>query len=218
MPETAWRVPHRIVTERLTLRRYRADDADQMSRVTLASKDHLAPFLPWARAEPLPPADRAALLETFMTDYDEGRDFPMGIFARDTGAYVGGTGFHTRLGPGALEIGYWIAYDHQGRGYVTEAVLALTHVALTLVKADRVEIHHTPDNLASRAVPQRCGYSYDGRELTLMPGVEGVEPTDMWSATAEHLSREPLASCPRPQAFDAADHQLPWHTRATSPR
>jgi RimJ/RimL family protein N-acetyltransferase len=218
MPETAWRVPHRIVTDRLTLRRYRVDDAEQMSRVILASKDHLAPFMPWARAEPLPPANRAELLDMFMGDYDEGHDFPMGIFARDTGAYVGGTGLHTRLGPGALEIGYWIAHDQQGKGSVSEAVLALTHVALTLVGAERVEIHHTPENIRSLAVPQRCGYSYEGRELTLMPGVADVEPTDIWSATAENLAREPLASAPRPQAFDAADRELPWPSRSRRPR
>ncbi|MCB2413714.1 GNAT family N-acetyltransferase [Demequina sp. TTPB684] len=210
MPETAWHVPHRIDTERLTLRRYRADDAEQMSRVALASKQHLATFMPWARAEPLPPADRAELLEKFMSDFDEGRDFAMGIFARNTGEYMGGAGFHTRLGPGALEIGYWVAVDHEGKGYITEAVLALTHVALTLMSAERVEIHHVPENVKSRAVPQRCGYSYDGRELTLMPGVEGVEPTDIWSATAENLTREPLASVQRPLAFDAEDNLIAW--------
>jgi len=210
MPETAWRVPHRIETDRLTLRRYRADDAEQMSRVILASKDHLATFMPWARAEPLSPVDRAELLDRFVADYDEGRDFAMGIFTRDTDTYVGGTGFHARLGPGALEIGYWISSDNQGKGYISEAVLALTQVALVLVGAERVEIHHVPENIASRAVPRRCGYSYDGRELTLMPGVEGVEPTDIWSATTENLSREPLASAPLPRAFDAADREMPW--------
>ncbi len=210
MPETAWLIPHRIETERLTVRRYRADDADQMSRVILASKEHLSPFLPWARAEPLPSADRAELLAKFMSDYDDGRDFTMGIFARDTGEYVGGTGLHTRLGPGALEIGYWIAYDQQGKGYITEAVLALTQVAFALAGAERVEIHHVPDNVMSRAVPQRCGYSFDGRELTLMPGVDGVEPTDIWSATAANLMREPLASAPRPRAFDSRDRHVSW--------
>ena len=210
MPKTRWRIPHRIVTERLTLRRYTADDAAEMSRVTLASKEHLVPFMPWARAEPLPPEERAALLDTLMAEFDEGRDFTMGIFLREENVYVGGTGLHTRLGPGVLDIGYWIAHDQQGHGYVTEATLALTHVALDLAGAERVEIHHSPDNLASRSVPQRCGYSYDGRELTLMPGVPDVEPTDMWSATSQHLASEPLASAPRPRVFDAHGQELSW--------
>ncbi len=210
MAETRWSIPRRIVTERLTLRRYAADDAAEMSRVALASKPQLTPFMPWARAEPLPPEERAELLNTLMAEFDEGRDFSMGIYLRETGAYIGGTGLHTRLGPGVLEIGYWIAHDQRGHGYATEAVLALTQVALVLAGAERVEIHHTPDNVHSRGVPQRCGYSYDGRELTLMPGVIDVEPTDMWFATAEHLESQPLAATPRPHAFDADGQELAW--------
>lgn len=210
MSDTRWRIPRRIETERLVLRRYEADDADQMSRVTLASKDHLSPFLPWARAEPLSREERVTLLATFMADYDDGRDFIMGIFTRGDGTYVGGTGLHTRLGEGVLEIGYWIARDQQGHGYVTEAALALTQAALEFAGAERVEIRHVPDNTASRAVPQRCGYSYDGRELTQMPGVADVEPTDIWFAGPEHLTREPLASAPRPRVFDANGTEWAW--------
>ncbi|MBC7297829.1 MAG: GNAT family N-acetyltransferase [Demequina sp.] len=210
MAESRWNIPHRIVTERLVLRRYQAADAEQMSRVVTASSQYLAPWMPWARAEPLPPAERAALINTLIADFDERRDFTMGIFLRDAGDYVGGTGLHTRLGAGVLEIGYWIARDQQGRGYATETVLALTRVALAFAGAERVEIHHTPDNVTSRAVPQRCGFSYDGRALTPMPGVPDAEPTDMWSATPEHLASTPFASTPRPHLFDVDGHELPW--------
>ena len=41
---------------------------------------------------------------------------------------LGGMGLHTRVGPRAREIGYWIRKDAEGRGYVTEAVAALTRV------------------------------------------------------------------------------------------
>lgn len=205
-----WRVPPRIETERLVLRRYDAADAEQMSRVTLASKEHLAPFLPWARAEPLAPDDRATLLQTFMDDFDQARDFMMGIFTRAAGVYLGGTGLHTRMGPGVLEIGYWIARDQVGHGYITEATLALTQVALGVAGAERVEIHHTPDNVTSRAVPQRCGYSYDGRELIEMPGVPELEPADIWFATPDHLTRQPFASASRPRAFDSDGQEVPW--------
>lgn len=210
MADTRWQIPHRIVTERLVLRRYRVDDAAEMSRVALANKSHLTPFMPWARAEPLPPEERAALINTLIAEFEEGRDFTLGVFLREPSVYVGGTGLHTHLGEGILAIGYWIAHDQQGHGYATEAVLALTHVALGFAGAERVEIHHTPDNVKSRAVPQRCGYSYDGRELTHMPGVPDVEPTDMWSAAREHLASEPLASTPRPHVFDSDGRELSW--------
>ena len=212
MPGTPWRLPARIETERLVLRRYEATDADEMSRVIFASCAHLSPFMPWARAEPLSPHDRAALLATFMNDFDAAKDFTIGIFERNGGAYVGGTGFHTRLGEGILEIGFWIAVDHEGRGYITEAVLAQTRVALGFAGAERVEIHHVPGNTRSRAVAQRCGYSFEGRAQTFMPGVPELEPTDMWAATAVHLAKEPLASFPAPRLVDADGSELPWPT------
>ncbi len=210
MSETRWRIPHRIETERLVLRRYEASDAEEMSRVVTASRHYLAQWMPWARAEPLSSEQRAELIATFMREFDDGIDFPMAMTLRDTGEYLGSTGFLTRLGEGILEIGYWIAADQQRNGYVTESTAALTHVALDFAGAERAEIHHLPRNLHSRAIPERCGYSYDGRLETLMPGVPEAEPTDVWSATPAHLTREPLASTPRPRAFDSDSQELSW--------
>ncbi len=210
MSETLWRIPHRIETERLALRRYETSDAEQMSRVVTASRHYLAPWMPWARDEPINHEERAGLISSLMREFDDGSDFAMAVILRDNDQYVGSTGFHTRLGEGILEIGYWIAADQQHRGYITEAAAALTHVGLDFAGAERVEIHHTPRNLRSRAIPERCGYSYDGRLETLLPGVPEVEPADVWFATAEHLVREPLASTPRPRAFDADGRELSW--------
>ena len=210
MSETPWRIPHRIETERLVLRRYEASDAEEMGRVTFASRHYLAPWMPWARDEPLSAEDRAGLLAMFMREFDEGVDFVMGIFLKETGEYMGGTGLHTRLGEGILETGYWIAADRQRNGYVTEAVTALTQIAIDFAGAERIEIHHLPRNLHSRAIPERCGYTYEGRHETLMPGVEELEATDIWVATSDNLREGLLASTSRPLLFDATGAPLAW--------
>jgi RimJ/RimL family protein N-acetyltransferase len=210
MQETQWRIPHRIETERLVLRRYEASDAEAMSRVTFASRHYLAEWMPWARDEPISPERRAELIGMFMSEFDDGIDFVLAITLRDTREYVGSTGFHTRLGPGILEIGYWIAADRQRNGYVTESTVALTQVALDFAGAERVEILHLPRNLHSRAVPERCGYTYDGRHDTLMPGVEDMEATDVWVATEDNLETGLLASTPRPRLYDASGWGLEW--------
>lgn len=62
---------------------------------------------------------------------------------------VGGTGLHTRVGPDAFEIGYWIRTDAAGAGLATEASAALTRTALELCGAERVELRIDPRNEAS---------------------------------------------------------------------
>jgi len=215
MQETKWRIPRRIETVRLVLRRYEASDVDEMSRVIIASRHYLAPWMPWARDEPISKDERSELVASFMSEYDEGVDFVMGIFLSDSGMYVGGTGLHTRLGEGIVEIGYWIAADQQRNGYVTESATALTQVAIDFAGAERVEIHHVPRNLHSRAVPERCGFTYEGRHETLMLGVEELEATDIWVATDENLETGLLASTPRPRLFDAAGAELAWPGQTT---
>lgn len=215
MSETPWRIPRRIETARLTLRRYEMSDAEEMSRVIIASRHYLAPWMPWARDEPITEDERSELVATFMREYDDGVDFVMGIFLSDSGMYLGGTGLHTRLGEGILEIGYWIAANEQRNGYVTEAALALTQVAIVFAGAERVEIHHVPTNLHSRAVPERLLYTYEGRHETLMAGVEELEATDIWVATEDNLETGLLASTPRPRVFDATGLELAWPGQAT---
>jgi len=214
MSETPWRIPRRIETARLTLRRYETSDVEEMSRVIIASRHYLAQWMPWARDEPITKEERAELVATFMREYDEDVDFVMGIFLSDSGTYVGGTGLHTRLGEGILEIGYWIAATQQRNGYVTEAALALTQIAIDFAGAERVEIHHVPTNLHSRAVPERLDYTYEGRHETLMPGVEELEAADIWVATEDNLETGLLSSTPRPRVFDATGRELAWPGRA----
>ncbi|GAA5518783.1 hypothetical protein Lsed01_01216 [Demequina sediminis] len=201
-----WTVPARIETERLAVRRYVPEDAAAMSTVIPANREHLARFLPWAVAEPVSTSERAATVARFIAEHEQGADFPMGMFDRATGDYVGGSGFHTRRGPGVLEIGYWIRADREGEGLVTEAVVALTRVALAYAKAASVEIHHVPGNVRSAAVPRRAGFTARGLAAPL-----GDEPAmERWTIDAAALRREPLASAPPPLLFDDAGTALAW--------
>jgi len=85
-------------------------------------------------------------------------------------------------------------------------------LGLDFAGAERVEIHHVPTNLHSRAIPERCGFTYEGRHETLMPGVEELEAADIWVATEHNLSAGLLATTPRPLLFDSPETALEWPT------
>jgi RimJ/RimL family protein N-acetyltransferase len=116
--------------------------------------------MPWAAA---PPTD-ASVLE-FLTPSVEsfGGSAPANyaITRAGDGAYLGGCGLMSRVGEGALEIGYWVDVRHTRRGIGTDAARPLTAAALPLEGVERVEIHCDEANVASAAIPRRLGYRLD---------------------------------------------------------
>ena len=70
-------------------------------------------------------------------------------------------GLHRRIGPQAIEMGYWLSHDVVGRGYATAAAGALTTAAMNHCCIDRIEIHCDEANHRSQKIPQRLGYVLD---------------------------------------------------------
>ena len=89
-------------------------------------------------------------------------DYEYGIF-RAEGTLVGGCGLHRRIGPSALEIGYWVHAAHTRRGIATAAAGALTAAGFALRGVERMEIHCDEANLSSAAVPPKLGYRLHAR-------------------------------------------------------
>jgi RimJ/RimL family protein N-acetyltransferase len=93
--------------------------------------------------------------------WEGGSDFAYVALDPEDGAVLGGSGLHRRIGPRAIEIGYWVHVDHGRRGVATAMARALTDAALALPDVDRVEIHCDEANVRSAAVPRRLGYRLD---------------------------------------------------------
>ncbi len=207
-----WTVPSRIETERLVLRRYAAEDAEALATVAARNREHLVRYLPWARDEPQTVVQRRDYIATAAADFDAGRDHTLGMFTRDGGELIGGTGLHVRSEPvDHVEIGYWIDAKREGEGLVTEAAAALTRVALELLRVPFVGIVHAPTNSRSAAIPQRLGYERQPScgSPTCTDGGDSVVPVE-WHATTEALATEPLASTPRPEMRGADGQPIPW--------
>jgi len=155
------RAPYRIETERLVLRPFEPEDAEALRVTTARSKEHLVAFMPWARFEPQTLEQKGELILAFRARYDSREDYVMGIFD-PAGRLVGGTGLHPRLGPGAVEIGYWITPEKQARGLVTETVKALCRVAFDGMGVDMIAVRMDPKNERSERIPQKLGFQREG--------------------------------------------------------
>jgi ribosomal-protein-serine acetyltransferase len=143
----------------VTLRRYRPDDLGALLQVTIASAEHLRPWMPWA--ENMDPGAEAGFLAQAERDWEDGTAYNYKIMAEDT--LVGGIGLMARIGPGGLEIGYWVRQDRTRRGLATAAAAALVAQAFRLPGVDRVEIVHDELNVASSGIPRKLGFTEVGR-------------------------------------------------------
>lgn len=153
------RPPERIDLGDVLLRRYTPDDAAALSAVATAERDRLSPWMAWAT----PSGVTVAAMTTFIAETngraDEGTEAVYGIFTASRGLPVGACGLHDRIGPGGVEIGYWLARGLTGQGLMTRVVGTLTDLVLTLDDVTVVEIHCDEANVRSAAVAQRLGYA-----------------------------------------------------------
>ncbi len=144
----------------MRLERARVADAEAVAVAVGESLDHLRPWMPWATEEAATVEGQREYLGRAQGMWEEGTDF--GFVLRSGGPEVLGTcGLHRRVGPRAIEIGYWLHPDHTGHGLITTAARALGDVALALPDVDRLEIHCDEANHRSAAVPRRLGYRLD---------------------------------------------------------
>lgn len=70
--------------------------------------DHLRVWMEFAMQEPTPLPQLAERLAKFEESSRAGRDRLYGIFTPDERLALGAMGLHPRIGPGGIEIGYWL--------------------------------------------------------------------------------------------------------------
>ena len=166
----------------VTLRRWRTADSETVCDLVLGSQEHLRPWMPWA-AE-FGPQDAAQFTERCEQDWESGTAFNYAITSG--GAAVGSCGLMARIGPGGLEIGYWVDARHLRRGLATAAAAALVSAAFGLPGIDRVEIVHDEANVASSGVPRKLGFT----EIARRPHPDGPEtPAESGTDVVWRLTR-----------------------------
>jgi len=155
-------IPTQINTERLQLRILQAGDGAMMSEAINASVDELCPWLSWVcDGQSIEESERYA--RKMAAKFIERSEFIFAILDRPSGGYMGNAGLHPRNHTlPSYEIGYWLATNYTGHGYMTEAVAALTTFAFDTLQAKRVELRCDPENKGSAAVAERTGYQLEG--------------------------------------------------------
>ncbi len=165
--------PVTLTTERLVLRAPGPQDTDA---VYTACQD--PDIQRWTTIpSPYLPEHARGFTEQMVPDgWANGSMFTFGLFL-PAGDLVGMIGV-TMISLGAGELGFWAAKEFRGRGYTTEASLAVARWAFTERAIDRLEWRAEAGHTASRAVALRAGFTMEGT-LRSAVGNKGVR-RDCW--------------------------------------
>ncbi|SHI67344.1 Protein N-acetyltransferase, RimJ/RimL family [Hymenobacter daecheongensis DSM 21074] len=149
-----------IHTARLVLRPYGLADEPAFFGLIDANRPRLSPAFPARVAAVQTPADARRVLATFRQDWQTGRLYVLGIWHRETAAYLGDISLKpTWTAAVTAEIGYYLAAEAEGRGYAREALVAAVDFGFAApVRAVRLSIRCRPDNPRSMAVAEHVGF------------------------------------------------------------
>lgn len=151
-------IPVPMLGRRVMLRPYDVSDAPAVGDAVRESRSALRPWMPWSETHQTI-EESIEFCARSLAQWLLRENMNVGIFARDDGRYLGGSGYHhPDWEARCFELGYWLRTTAVGRGYMTETVRVLTRVAFEHLGANRVEIRCDSRNERSRHVAERCGY------------------------------------------------------------
>lgn len=155
--------PTRFETERLIVRRYEAGDGAWYSAAGQKNRDHLAQYEAENVILNLKSAEEAeAAIQGMLDDWAARNCFFLGAFEKDTGdfaaqIYIGATNWDIP----EFEVGYIAEKDHEGKGYVSEALKACLELLFNNLGAKRVFLMCDDTNQRSRRVAEHCGFTLE---------------------------------------------------------
>jgi len=193
MEKTGIKPAYRIQTSRFILRCFQPTDAPLLQQAIKESVDHLLPWMPWAASEPEKLQIKIERLRSYRSNFDSDKEYIFGIFNPEETEILGACGLHKRVGPNALEIGYWIHKSHIKKGYATEIAEALTKVAFDVQGVTRMEIHCDSKNIASATIPRKLRYKLDATLRRRSINYKGEISDEMiWSLFRDEYIESPL--------------------------
>ena len=157
-------IPTRIEAGRIYLRSYEAGDGQWYYAMSQKNRTHLARY----EAENVVMSieseqDAEIVVRELAAEWEARNCFFMGAFDRETDEFVA----QIYVGPvnwdvPEFTIGFFADKDHEGQGYVTEAVGVAMGFIFEHLKAHRVRMECDDTNERSVRVAERCGMVREG--------------------------------------------------------
>lgn len=152
-------IPTRIETERLYLRCYQPGDGQWYYPMSQRNRSHLERYESGNAVTNIGSEEDAEIMvRGFAKDWIAREAFFLGAFTRENDQfvaqiYIGVVSWDVP----EFQIGYFVDVDHEGLGYVSEAVRGSLGFIFEHLKAHRACLECDDSNTSSYRVAERCG-------------------------------------------------------------
>ena len=149
-----------LATERLTLRRFEIEDAENMF-YNWANDPEVTKYLTWPAHTSVEETEE--ILKDWMSHYDDVKFYQWAIELNELEQPIGSIGV-VKMNEAAecVPIGYCIGAKFWNKGYATEAAMACIKYAQEKKLCNRLYSFTAVPNIASENVMKRIGMSFEG--------------------------------------------------------
>jgi ribosomal-protein-serine acetyltransferase len=146
----------------IALKQLTTSDTEDVFKAIDSQRDYLGKWLPFV-AFTKEMADTGKFVDSVVHAPEDRFEYVFTI--RKDDALVGLIGFKdTDRQNKKTEIGYWISEKHQKQGIVTKSVVKLCDFAFNNQGINRIQIKCAVDNIASKNIPKKLGFKFEGIE------------------------------------------------------
>jgi ribosomal-protein-serine acetyltransferase len=146
-----WPIDDQTLVRTLTL-----EDAEAVYHAVDENRDRLRPYMPWEKTTRSPEDVRAFIERSLASPTDQEGN---GIWVGDE--FAGSVGLRIEPEMNVGEIGYWIVGSFEGRGLVTKTCRLFIDHGFRVRGLHRIQLIAAADNLRSRAVAERLGFTHE---------------------------------------------------------
>jgi ribosomal-protein-serine acetyltransferase len=151
------------IDENISLRLLNVGDSEELFNLTINSKDYLKEWLGWLdytnKVE-----DTTEFIQATLKGVIETGGYPKSAAILYQGRIAGTIGFNEinklhKIGV----MGYWLGKEFQGNGIMTKACKGFIDYGFNELNLNRIEIRVAEENRKSRAIPERLGFTEEGK-------------------------------------------------------
>lgn len=166
----------RIETDRLILRQFEVNDAEPLHAI--CSQPYILKWMPdWAVSLDMRKQWIAWVNDQYDKSTKDTARVMLAVTLKDISTLIGMVGIGNKSEvDNEIEIAYFISEEYCGKGYITEAVSAMSDWTLHTLGTPYLIAIVEPDNVPSQRVIKKCGFEKLGESMILNSGEEEEKP------------------------------------------